>query len=136
MIDLGISKVVLIGVVALVVIGPQKLPQVARLVGFYWGRLQAYMTHIRAQVHHTMSIKELDQMRSSVEQTSRDIAQAFNADDFQDQTPFSRRPLKKNFRLRQSAIPLWFKVRSGQRLHVQSGACRVARFRPRPFSSK
>ena len=50
MIDLGISKLALIGVVALIVIGPEKLPRVARMAGTLLGRAQRYINDVKAEV--------------------------------------------------------------------------------------
>ncbi|HEX5698440.1 MAG TPA: twin-arginine translocase TatA/TatE family subunit, partial [Rhodoferax sp.] len=48
MIDLGISKLVMIGAVALIVIGPEKLPRVARTVGTLLGKAQRYVSDVKA----------------------------------------------------------------------------------------
>ncbi|MEJ7137946.1 Sec-independent protein translocase protein TatB [Amphibiibacter pelophylacis] len=67
MIDFGFDKLALIGVVALVVIGPEKLPRVARTVGHLMGRAQRYMADVKAEVNRSMALDELKQMRSDVE---------------------------------------------------------------------
>ena len=63
MIDIGLSKMALIGVVALIVIGPEKLPRVARTVGTLLGKAQRYVADVkaslRAQLNNT-SIQEPD----------------------------------------------------------------------------
>ena len=50
---------------------------------------------------------------------------------FEPSYPVYRRP-KKNFRLKQKAVPQWYKSRSGVRTKALSGAARVARYRPKP----
>jgi len=58
-IDLGISKMALIGAVALVVIGPEKLPRVARTVGTLIGKAQRYVADVKAEVNRSMDLEEL-----------------------------------------------------------------------------
>lgn len=73
MIDLGISKLALIGVVALVVIGPEKLPKVARTVGALLGKAQRYVADVKAEVNRTMELEELKKMKTSMEEAARDV---------------------------------------------------------------
>ena len=64
MIDLGISKLALIGAVALVVIGPEKLPRVARTVGTLLGKAQRYVADVKAEVSRSMELEELKKARA------------------------------------------------------------------------
>lgn len=150
MIDLGISKLALIGAVALIVIGPEKLPRLARTVGTLLGKAQRYVADVKAEVNRSMELDEFRKMKESVEEAARDVEHSIktSASDFEkswsDGTatpsadslpgfevfPEYRHP-KKNWRLKQGATPQWFKARSGIRTRTQSGAARVARFRPR-----
>ena len=149
MIDLGISKLALIGAVALVVIGPEKLPRVARMVGTLLGKAQRYVADVKAEVNRSMELDELKKMKDSVtsaahevESSLRDVGSEFERNmggaasapdefaSFEPSYPVYRHP-KKNFRLKQKAVPQWYKSRQGVRSKVQSGAARVARFRPR-----
>tara|TARA_B110000261_G_scaffold44386_1_gene52076 strand:+ start:16828 stop:17265 length:438 start_codon:yes stop_codon:yes gene_type:complete len=59
MFDMGFTEVVLIGVVALVVIGPERLPAVAVTVGKYVGRLKRFMTNVRADVESELKTDEI-----------------------------------------------------------------------------
>jgi sec-independent protein translocase protein TatB len=157
MIDLGISKLALIGAVALIVIGPEKLPQVARTVGTWLGKAQRYVSDVKAEVNRSMELDELKKMKDSVESAAKDVSQSIqsNAADFEkswaeatqtasdglsdyrpslpDTAPVYRHP-KKNWRLKQGATPNWFKARTGVRTKALSGAARVARFRPTKFN--
>ena len=151
MIDLGISKLALIGAVALVVIGPEKLPRVARMVGTLLGKAQRYVADVKAEVNRSMELDELRKMKDSVtsaahevESSLRDVGSEFerNMSDveltstsdgltsFDPSYPVYRHP-NKNFRLKQKAVPQWYKSRQGMRSKVQSGAARVARLRPK-----
>ena len=157
MIDLGISKLALIGAVALIVIGPEKLPRVARTVGALLGKAQRYVADVKAEVNRSMDLEELKKMKDSVESAARDVQNSVNetSKDFEktwaeatsgitdydamgsigsDLNPVYRHP-KKNWRIKQKAMPQWYKSRAGVRTRTQSGAARVARFRPRPTST-
>jgi len=150
-IDLGISKLALIGAVALVVIGPERLPRVARTVGALLGKAQRYVSDVKAEVNRSMELEELRKMKDGVENSLKEAGDAMNetAEDFENAWdeaaqayrmtdadrpstyPQYRHP-KKNWRLKRTALPAWYKARSGRRAQVQSGAARVARHRPRP----
>lgn len=154
MIDLGISKLALIGAVALVVIGPERLPRVARTVGALLGKAQRYVSDVKAEVNRSMELEELRKMKDGVENSLKEAGDAMNetAEDFENAWdeaaqayrmtdadrpstyPQYRHP-KKNWRLKRTALPTWYKARSGRRAQVQSGAARVARHRPRPGPS-
>lgn len=153
----------MIGVVALIVIGPEKLPRVARTVGALLGKAQRYVSDVKAEVNRSMDLEELKKMKESVESAARDVQSSVQdgANDFEkswsDATaglgatdaygqaqeslrsighPSYTRPnkRKKNWRASQAALPMWFKVQVGVRTKAQSGAARVARFRPKPHN--
>ena len=64
MIDIGLSKMALIGAVALIVIGPEKLPRVARTVGTLLGKAQRYVSDVKAEVNRSMELDELRKMNA------------------------------------------------------------------------
>jgi sec-independent protein translocase protein TatB len=158
MIDLGLSKLALIGVVALVVIGPEKLPKVARMAGTLFGRAQRYINEVKSEVSREIELEELRNMHKDMQQAASDVEQSFTqsvssvqsdinsawSGAASDDTPLEplREPpsteqlaLKaRNFRkkklARASAIPSWYKRQSGHKTRVISGAARVARYRP------
>jgi len=160
MIDIGLSKMALIGAVALVVIGPEKLPRVARTVGTLLGKAQRYVSDVKAEVNRSMELDELRKMKETVETAARDVEKSVHEtssslekdwreatdfdgdggsdspgtayDSYSTVTPVYKHP-GKNFRLKRGAVPQWYKARSGVRTKVQSGAARVARFRPKRF---
>jgi sec-independent protein translocase protein TatB len=161
MIDLGISKLALIGAVALIVIGPEKLPCVARTVGALLGKAQRYVADVKSEVSRSMELEELKKMKDSMTSAARDVEQSVqsSATDFEKswsdatagldgssssyssndtlgslEPPVYKHP-KKNWRLKQKAMPQWYKARTGVRTRTQSGAARVARFRPRSSSA-
>lgn len=157
MIDFDLSKLALIGVVALVVIGPERLPKVARMAGTLFGRAQRYMNDVKAEVSREIELEELRKMRSDVQQAAGDVQQSFAQsvsaveNDLNSAwsglaSDASPEPLReppspeqvaekaKNFRkkklARASAIPSWYKRQTGHKTRVISGAARVARYRP------
>jgi sec-independent protein translocase protein TatB len=161
MIDLGLSKLALIGVVALVVIGPEKLPKVARMAGTLFGRAQRYINEVKSEVSREIELEELRNMHKDMQQAASDVEQSFaqsvssvqsdiNSAWSGDDTPLEplREPpsteqlaLKaRNFRkkklARTSAIPSWYKKQSGHKTRVISGAARVARYRPADAAGK
>ena len=73
MIDIGLSKMALIGAVALIVIGPEKLPRVARTVGTLLGKAQRYVSDVKAEVNRSMELDELKKMKDTVENAARDV---------------------------------------------------------------
>ena len=85
MIDLGISKLALIGAGAIIVIGPEKLPRVARTVGALLGKAQRYVADVKAEVNRTMDLEELKRMKDSVEGAARDVQTSMQstANDFE-----------------------------------------------------
>ena len=77
MFDIGFSELMVIGVVALVVIGPERLPKVARTAGILVGRMQRYVAGVKADINREMSefdqLKDLKNLRAEVESAGTDI---------------------------------------------------------------
>jgi sec-independent protein translocase protein TatB len=150
MIDIGLSKMALIGAVALIVIGPEKLPRVARTVGTLLGKAQRYVADVKAEVNRSMELDELRKMKDSVEGAARDVQQSIQTSasefekDWAQATSLASEPYEtassvvpaykhpgKNWRVKKGATPQWYKARSGVRTKALSGAARVARYRPK-----
>ncbi len=70
MFDIGFSELLLIGVVALVVIGPERLPKVARTAGLLLGRLQRYVGDVKADISREMQLDELKKLQSDVQESA------------------------------------------------------------------
>ncbi|PCE29512.1 Sec-independent protein translocase protein TatB [Burkholderia ubonensis] len=73
MLDLGLSKMALIGVVALVVLGPERLPRVARTAGALFGRAQRYINEVKAEVSREIELDALRTMKSDFETAARNV---------------------------------------------------------------
>jgi len=71
MFDIGFSELLLIAIVALIVIGPERLPKVARTLGHLFGRMQRYVNDVKADISREMELDELKKMRSSMEDAAR-----------------------------------------------------------------
>ncbi len=152
MIEFGFDKIALIGAVALIVIGPEKLPKLARTVGHMFGKAQRYVADVKAEVNRSIELDELKKMKTQFEDAARDVSQTVQSEVGAVSTAFEKEwsgvtqglddhiPLappppsyqhpKKNWRLKRGAMPQWYKHRHGVRGKAQSGAARVARFRP------
>mgnify|MGYP006276627441 CR=1 FL=1 len=73
MFDIGFSEMVVIAVVALVVIGPERLPKVARTLGHLFGRMQRYVNDVKADISREMELEELRKLQTTVEEAARAI---------------------------------------------------------------
>jgi len=76
MFDVGFSEIVLIAVVALIVIGPEKLPKVARTLGHMFGRLQRYVNEVKADINREIELDELRKLQTQVQDAARDMEQS------------------------------------------------------------
>jgi len=163
MIDLGLTKIAVIGVVALIVIGPEKLPKVARMAGTLYGRAQRYLNDVKSEVTREIEMEELrnlqkevqeaaqsvkSEVENSISQNMADVENSWSDSSSTSETAASfgysayshvttddlarkAREFRRKKLVRNSAIPNWYKQRNGGKMHVTSGAARVARFRPR-----
>ncbi len=162
MLDLGLTKMALIGVVALVVLGPERLPRVARTAGALFGRAQRYINDVKAEVTREIELDELRRMKTEFESAASNVETAVQENlrkheselndawnsgtsvapsiaggaledvgnsAWQGSTP-SAVPKRKNWRVKQTAMPTWYKRATTRRTRVQSGAARVARHTP------
>ena len=75
MFDIGFSELMVIGIVALVVIGPERLPRVARTLGVLFGRLQRYVTQVKSDINREMDLSEINRVKSEFEGAARSFKQ-------------------------------------------------------------
>ena len=154
MLDLGLTKMAVIGVVALVVLGPERLPGVARTAGALFGRAQRYINDVKSEVAREMELDELKKMRtefetaaSNVESTIHDTLRRHESelnDAWKEGTSVapsiagsageqadsaasdkswasmssSTSTRRKNWRVKQAAIPNWYKRTTSRRMRV------------------
>jgi len=76
MFDIGFSELLVIAVVALLVIGPERLPKVARTAGHLFGRLQRYVNDVKADIQRELELDELKKLRSQFEDAARSVEQS------------------------------------------------------------
>ncbi|MEI5997600.1 Sec-independent protein translocase subunit TatB [Paraburkholderia bengalensis] len=172
MLDLGLTKMALIGVVALVVLGPERLPRVARTAGALFGRAQRYINDVKAEVTREIELDELRRMKTEFESAAQNVETTIHDNLRKHETELNEAwaqgtsvspsiaggaveslasatddshvmtdgtswrsanagtPKRKNWRVRQTATPTWYKHATLRRTRVQSGAARVARHTP------
>ncbi len=70
MFDVSFSELIVIAVVALIVIGPEKLPKVARTLGALTGRMQRYVAQVKEEVNREVRFQELQQLQQEIEETA------------------------------------------------------------------
>jgi sec-independent protein translocase protein TatB len=73
MFDIGFSEIVVIAVVALIVIGPERLPKAARTLGHLFGRLQRYVNEVKSDISREMELDELRKLQQQVQSAAHDI---------------------------------------------------------------
>lgn len=151
MIDLGLAKLAMIGTVALIVIGPEKLPKVARMAGTLLGRAQRYLNQVKAEVSREMELDELRKMQQGMQEAASDIRNSVQSeisgikeevhsiwDDMAgkplpEQAAIARkaREFRRKKVVRNAAVPGWYRQQQGGRSRLLSASARVARFRPK-----
>ena len=87
MFDIGFTELIIIGVVALIVIGPERLPKVARTAGHLFGRMQRYVSSVKSDISREIELEELrkagQSFKDSVESVTSDVQQeATRIDDY------------------------------------------------------
>ena len=80
MFDVGFSELIVIGIVALVVIGPERLPGVARTAGHLLGRLQRYVSDVKSDISREMQLDELKKLQSEMQDSARSLEQSFKGE--------------------------------------------------------
>ena len=159
MFDIGMSEIGLIGVVALIVLGPEKLPRVARTAGNLLGRAQRYLAEVKAEVNRQIDLEELRNVKSSLETAAQDMKKSVTdnvaevqgsfddawkeatnglsgatepsiSDGFSAPSlPSPDYPSKKRKKLPGNTVPQWYRRQARVRTQALSGAARMARYR-------
>ncbi|MEO8156940.1 MAG: Sec-independent protein translocase protein TatB [Betaproteobacteria bacterium] len=76
MFDFGASEIFVIGVVALIVIGPERLPRVAKTLGALFGRLQRYVAEVKSDINREIELEELRALKATMQDAARTIEQS------------------------------------------------------------
>lgn len=78
MFDVGFTELMVIALVGLIVIGPERMPKVARTVGHLLGRLQRYVGDVKADINREMQLEELKKLKTQVADQARDMERQVN----------------------------------------------------------
>lgn len=79
MFDIAFSEMLIIAIVALVVLGPERLPKVARTAGHLLGRLQRYVNDVKSDINREMQLEELKKLQAQVEDSARSLERSVTA---------------------------------------------------------
>ena len=79
MFDIGFSEIVVIAVVALIVLGPERLPKTARTLGHLFGRLQRYVNDVKADISREMELEELRKLQQEMKSAASDLEQSMTS---------------------------------------------------------
>jgi sec-independent protein translocase protein TatB len=80
MFDIAFTELMVIGLVALIVIGPEKLPRMARTIGHLAGRLQRYVSDVKADISREIELDELRKMRDSMQQAATEMESSVSSE--------------------------------------------------------
>lgn len=76
MFNIGVTELMMIAIVGLIVIGPERLPRVARTLGHLFGRMQRYVADIKEDISREVELDELRQLQSSMKEAAREIEES------------------------------------------------------------
>ncbi len=79
MFDFGFSEMLIVAVVALVVLGPERLPRVARQAGEWIGKLQRYVRDVKSDISRQMELEELRKLQSEVKDAASNLESSFKS---------------------------------------------------------
>jgi sec-independent protein translocase protein TatB len=80
MFDIGFSEMLVIAVVALIVIGPERLPKVARTLGHLFGRMQRYVNDVKADISREMELEELRKLQTTIQDAAQSFEQSVRSE--------------------------------------------------------
>jgi sec-independent protein translocase protein TatB len=73
MFDIGFSELLLIGIVTLIVVGPERLPKVARTLGHLFGRVQRYVAEVKTDINRELKLEELRKLEADMREQARNM---------------------------------------------------------------
>jgi sec-independent protein translocase protein TatB len=142
--DVSFSELTVVGVVALVVLGPEKLPKIAKSAGEWMGKAQRYVNEVKGQINRELEQSELKKVQDSLQTAASDFNKELSTleneiaplqvDVPADPYGYSSRPThyspswrprKKKLSHRKTTIPRWYKQLHNQRTRILSGAARM-----------
>lgn len=90
MFDVGLSELMVIAVVALIVLGPERLPRVARTAGHLLGRLQRYVNDVKADINREIQLDELRKVEQQFHQSVREVESSVSREIHTVETDFNQ----------------------------------------------
>lgn len=90
MFDIGFSELLVIAIVALIAIGPQQLPKVARTLGHLFGRMQRYVNDVKADINREMELHELKKLQSTMEDAARSFQSSVSKEVSETESEFNK----------------------------------------------
>lgn len=78
MFDIGFTELMMVALVGLIVIGPERLPKVARTAGHLLGRLQRYVSDVKSDINREMQLEDLKKLQTQVTEQARDMERQVN----------------------------------------------------------
>ena len=90
MFDIGFSEMMVIAVVALIVIGPERLPKVARTLGHLFGRMQRYVNDVKADISREMELDELRKLQTTIQSAAQSFEQSVKSEVSATETQFQK----------------------------------------------
>lgn len=165
MFDLGLSKIFILAIVGLIVLGPERLPKVARIAGALFGRAQRYVQTVKDEVTREMNASELgdikemaksvqsdiqsaeQQMRQSWQDTHEELQQSYHGATLSKSVDNSaydnalaiaraRRTGRASWRVKTGQTPQWYKAQQRMPKRVRSEAARMSIHRAHQKSSR
>lgn len=95
MFDISFAEMLIIFIVALIVIGPERLPRVARTMGHLLGRARRYVDNVKSDIQHEIELDELKHLKNSVQETTHSIEQSLKQEFDQIQTTTDMNTVEK-----------------------------------------
>ena len=80
MFDISFTEILVIAIIALVILGPERLPQVARTLGHLFGRAQRYVNDVKSDIHREMELDELRKLKTSVQEAAHSLEKTVRAE--------------------------------------------------------
>lgn len=78
MFEIGFSELVMVGLVSLLVIGPERLPKVARLAGFWIGKTRNMVSNFKAEIKHELEAEEIRQIMEEQSGIKMEVTKALD----------------------------------------------------------
>ncbi len=153
MLDFSLTKICVIGAVALIVIGPEKLPATAKTLGVLWARAQNYLFKLKQEVQQHVDLSEIKKIQQnaadigySIQNGLHNIQQSvhtqhnYNLENLEPKNMNIMNSMHKiqylpklihgrySWRIKQCNTPVWYKQKNKQRIRIQNGAARMQRF--------